>query len=316
MLENIRSDIQFLKRHENAFIYVKREDCIPFSFGGNKVRIGAELMSEAERAGCDHIISYGSEASNLNRVMAHMAENRGMGCTVIIKRDSAKEKSAHFNELMLKNSRAHLVYCTRDSVRETVEEELSTLTASGHKPYYVYGNSMGTGNEDVFLRAYEKAFLEIREYEKEKEISFDHIFTASGTGMTQAGLIAGKLSTGSRVEITGISVARQKEALKASILSALKSAGFGQAREDMVSVSDDYLCGGYGSYDSDIRSVVWELMTDHGIPSDPCYSAKGFAGMLRELERKGIEGNVLFIHTGGTPGFFDLISGGNGRHGF
>ena len=67
MLKNIRSDIQFLKRHENALIYVKREDCIPFSFGGNKVRIGAELMAEAERAGCDHIISYGSEASNLNR---------------------------------------------------------------------------------------------------------------------------------------------------------------------------------------------------------------------------------------------------------
>ena len=44
--------------------YIKREDLYPFSFGGNKVKIGEEFIKDALNKKCDTIISYGSHISN------------------------------------------------------------------------------------------------------------------------------------------------------------------------------------------------------------------------------------------------------------
>ena len=47
-------------------------------------------------------------------------------------------------------------------------------------------------------------------------------------------------------------------------------------------------------------------MINHGIPLDSTYTGKAYAGMRAYLNKQGIRGkNILFIHTGGTPLFFD-----------
>lgn len=70
-----------------AKIYIKRDDLLPFSFGGNKLRIADELFRSMKSSGCDTIISYGSPSSNMNRVIAQLARAKGIRCHVIIKRD-------------------------------------------------------------------------------------------------------------------------------------------------------------------------------------------------------------------------------------
>lgn len=64
---------------------------------------------------------------------------------------------------------------------------------NGIKPYYIYGDKFGHGNEAVPVRAYEKVYREILEQEEQMGIRFDYIFLPTGTGMTQSGLLAGKL---------------------------------------------------------------------------------------------------------------------------
>ena len=50
-------------------------------------------------------------------------------------------------------------------------------------------------------------------------------------------------------------------------------------------------------------------MKNYGVPFDHTYTGKAFVGMLDYIERMRIEDkNVLFIHTGGTPLFFDHIN--------
>ena len=49
-------------------IYVKREDLLPYSFGGNKVRIGLCYLADMQKSGCDHMLAYGNARSNLCRV--------------------------------------------------------------------------------------------------------------------------------------------------------------------------------------------------------------------------------------------------------
>ena len=49
-------------------------------------------------------------------------------------------------------------------------------------------------------------------------------------------------------------------------------------------------------------------MEQYGIPLDPTYTGKAFTGMMKWLEAHGNDGDpVLFIHTGGTPLYFDFI---------
>lgn len=54
-------------------IYIKREDLLPFSFGGNKVRIALEFFRDMKQKSKDCIIGYGSSRSNLVRAVANMA---------------------------------------------------------------------------------------------------------------------------------------------------------------------------------------------------------------------------------------------------
>ena len=50
--------IQFLWEDEQGNrVYVKREDLLPYSFGGNKARIGLEYLADMERQGKDHLIA-------------------------------------------------------------------------------------------------------------------------------------------------------------------------------------------------------------------------------------------------------------------
>ena len=50
------------------------------------------------------------------------------------------------------------------------------------------------------------------------------------------------------------------------------------------------------------------MLRCNGIPLDPTYTGKAFWGMLQYLKDHGIRGKrILFLHTGGTPLFFDLL---------
>ena len=67
------------------------------------------------------------------------------------------------------------------------------------------------------------------------------------------------------------------------------------------------MAGGYGKSDS--ASTIDLIMKKYGIPLDEVYTGKAFSGMKDYLEKEIITGkNVLFIHTGGTPLYFDYLN--------
>ena len=69
---------------------------------------------------------------------------------------------------------------------------------------------------------------------------------------------------------------------------------------------DSYICGGYGKYNDEIINTIKEVMQKEGIPLNTTYTGKAFWGMKEYLQKHKIVGKrVLFIHTGGTPLFFD-----------
>ena len=257
-------------------IYIKRDDLLGFSFGGNKCRIAEVLLQDMKEKGCNFFVSYGSRKSNLNRVVGTLCKAEKIPCLVITALEDG-EKEDTFNSRILERMEIQSVFCDKSHVRETVEQTLADLREKGYHPYYIYGDSSGKGNESAVRKAYAAAYEEIRQWEKQNRIYFRQIFHASGTGMTQGGLVAGQKAASGQEQIIGISVARN------AARGAVEVARFAGVPVDQVCFLDEYLCGGYGKYEEEIERTIEHVMEQYGIPLDPTYTGKAFTGMMKWL---------------------------------
>lgn len=300
----------------NTF-YIKRDDLLPFSFGGNKVRIAHEYFNDMQKKGYDCIIGYGDGRSNLSRVIANMSRSLGIPCYIVSPTDHDEEDwesvAISSNEMLVKLMNATVVHCARNNVAETVEFVIKKCRKDGLNPYYINGDKYGKGNEKVPVNAYVKAYDEILSYERVSGKNFDYIFHASGTGTTQAGLVCGKRINADMKKIVGISIARDHErgyaAIENNIDAFLGDDSFNIESSDIY-FDDSYICGGYGKYNDHIISIVREILSTDGVPLDYTYTGKAFWGMTEYIKNHQIKGkNILFLHTGGTPLFFDNLLG-------
>ena len=75
-----------------------------------------------------------------------------------------------------------------------------------------------------------------------------------------------------------------------------------------INLTVDYRQGGYGLYDERITDTIEKQFCTNGLPLDPTYTGKAFWGMEQYIEDNNLRDcNVLFIHTGGTPLYYDFL---------
>lgn len=288
---------------EKNMVFIKRDDLMPFSFGGSKVRIALEFIEDMKKQGKNCVVGYGNARSNLSRALANLCYRFKIPCHIISPADEDGTRIDTYNSKMVLACDAKFHYCKKTNVKETVEQVLKELQNEGLNPYYIYGKSTGNGNEHIPLLAYAKVYEEIKD-------QYDYIFLATGTGMTQGGLLAGKAIYNGSENIIGISIARtssqETDVLKSSLeCFSKKIRKIGSCE---INVVDDYLCDGYGTYNLQIEKTIYQQLTSNGIPLDPTYTGKAFWGMQDYLRKNNIvDRKILFIHTGGTPLFFDYM---------
>lgn len=292
-------------------IYVKRDDTIPFSFGGNKARKAAEFYKEIKNSGASVVMTYGTNSSNHCRIIANLATSMGLKCHIITPEEN---REILYNTKMVTDFGAIIETCPVTEVAKTIENRKEAYRKEGENPYFILGGGHGNPGTHSYVLCYE----EILKQEKELGVHFDYIVHASGTGATQAGLVCGQLM-GKSMEamersIIGISIAREesrgREVVKESILEYLtEKLGSVETYDDNKLIfTDKYRLGGYGNYSEEIVKTIETVMRREGMPMDTTYVGKAFQGMLQYLRDKEIQKkNILFIHTGGTPLFFDKL---------
>lgn len=291
-------------------LFVKRDDLISYSFGGNKVRKAVLFFEEIDRGGYDTVVTYGSEPSNHCRVVASLAADRNLPCILITKVEDGGRGKTTNNERLAAICGARRIFVTRDEVHDAIEKTMEDLRLAGRHPYFVPAG--GHGNPGT--HAYVQCYREIREEEERTGTVFDRIFLASGTGTTQAGLVAGKLLHGDPVQIIGISIARTnprgENIVRESVRSYLPD--FPEEEINRAVIFDDgRILGGYGKADEKETACILDVWRRFGIPLDATYTGKAFYGMTCYLGEHGIAGeNILFLHTGGAPLFFDDLAAG------
>ena len=72
--------------------------------------------------------------------------------------------------------------------------------------------------------------------------------------------------------------------------------------------TDHYRLGGYGCYQEAVTKMIARVECQEGIAMDTTYVGKAFWGMTQFLQENDIQGKkVLFVHTGGTPLYFNQL---------
>lgn len=294
--------------------YMKRDDLLPFSFGGNKVRFAQKFLEDMKREHCDSMIIYGNYHSNLCRILSTLCHKLGMPCYMVHNTEDIKEQKETQNSRVIRAMGVREITCGKTGIADAVQQAVDELTEKGYRPYYIYGNTKGQGREWVPVEAYAEEYEEICRQEEEKGIHFDYIFLASSTNATQAGLLAGSLKAGDGRKIIGISVSRNAKRGKEVIASDLNAYAdkfgysFPEDWKEHIYFTDEYLGDGYGRYSSKTADIIRKIYGEEGIPLDMTYTGKAFYGMVRYLEENQIhDKNILFLHTGGTPLFFDFL---------
>ena len=294
--------IQNLGEYHSNHLWIKREDLIPFSFGGNKARKAQLFFQEIDMGDYDCVVTYGSGSSNHCRIIANECCRRGIKC-FIISPEEASEPT--FNSQMMELFGAEITTVPVSEVHDTIEGKLTELKDAGFCPYFIEGG----GHGNIGTEAYVQCYQEIKQQEKELGVHFDYIFFASGTGTTHAGLVCGQILNWDDKKIIGISIARKNPRGRNVVLDSIRSYLGGKAKEDEIQEKtifiDDYTTG-YGKDDNRVKQTIDMVLKIYGIPLDATYTGKAFMGMseyIKDIQDK----NILFIHTGGTPLFFDEL---------
>ena len=77
-VNNLNTPLNWLGKMGNNDLYIKREDLIPYSFGGNKARKGILFFEDIDAGDYDCVVTYGSSHSNHCRIVANLAAKRNV----------------------------------------------------------------------------------------------------------------------------------------------------------------------------------------------------------------------------------------------
>ena len=301
-----------LSRHlGGASIYVKRDDLLGLASGGNKTRKLEFLMADALAKGADTIITTGAVQSNHCRLTLAAAVKEGLRCRLLLEErvpDSYDPDGSGNNFLfrLLGAAQTEVVHAGTDLVArmEGIAEE---VRSEGGTPYIVPGG----GSNALGALGYVACAEELLAQLFDASLAIDHVVCASGSGGTQAGLVAGFHGNQSGLAVTGISVRAAKEAQEAKVHALANETArlAGSAIEvppAAINVYDGYVGDGYSLPTDDMTEAIQLFARLEGVLLDPVYTGKTAAGLI-DLVRTGHFGrdsNVLFIHTGGSPALY------------
>ena len=291
-------------------IFVKRDDLTGLAFGGNKGRKLEYIMADAVEAGADCVVTEAGFHSNWCTQTAAAALRLGMK-VVLVKdgpRDGYDPKYYDGNHLLHSLMGAEMRVVRPEKRKETIDSVMDRLRAEGHSPYY----ALLGGSNAIGAAAYANCVLEILSQSVEMGVKMDYLIHSSGSGGTQAGLVAGAKALNTGMKIIGVNTGStpktaQREKVSRILKSTLELLEIEQkvTDEDII-VFDEYGGGGYGFMTEQKAEAVRLPAETEGLFLDPVYTATAMAGLI-DLCRKGYfsqEDNVVFLHTGGTAALF------------
>ncbi len=307
-LEHLPHLTQFM---DGPHIFIKRDDLLGLSGGGNKTRKLEFLVAQALKEGADTLITCGAVQSNHCRLTLAAAVKEGLKCRLILEQrvPDSYDPDASGNNFLFRLLGVEKVTVVDGGVdlAAAMQAEADELAADGRKGYVIPGG----GSNPIGTLGYVSCAQEILAQAFQKGVHFDHLVCASGSGGTHSGMLVGMRAMGSKIPVTGISVRRpvpEQEGLIGGLVTQTREfLGYpSDLMDGELTIFDDYVGPGYSIPTEEMAEAVRIFARVEGILLDPVYTGKAAAGLL-DLIHKGHfkQGEkVLFLHTGGSPGLY------------
>jgi 1-aminocyclopropane-1-carboxylate deaminase len=293
-------------------VWAKRDDVSSgLAYGGNKVRKLEWLAADALKQGCDTLVSIGNIQSNHTRQVAAVAAFLGMRCRLVQEEwthwdDPVYDKVGNILLSRLMGAETLLEgegYSTE--IKPTWERALEQVRREGGKPYAI---PAGASDHPLGGLGYANFADELAQQEREQELFFDTIITATCTGSTQGGMVAGFKAQPRPRHLIGIDTACNAEMTRRAVTKIARATAelieLKHTIDDTDVVIDDRFGGpDYGLPDQATIDAIRTAARLEGMLTDPVYEGKSMAGLIAMAKAGEFKpgANVLYVHLGGAP---------------
>ena len=278
-------------------LLVKRDDAIPFGFGGNKIRKLEFVLARALADGADTLVTLGGVQSNHARATAAAAAKLGLRCVLIL--NGAPPARATANAVLDELLGAEVEYIASRAERGAATERvMARLAAAGRRPCLIpLGASTSVGALGFVAAVGELV---------EQNVRPDVIVHASSSGGTQAGLVAGVALHGLATRVIGVSADDPATAIAATVRTLVRGIAGLESFDGKIEVDDRRVGDGYGVPTAESREAQRLAARTEALFVDHTYTAKAFGALIAYLreQRFAPSETVLFWHTGGQVGLF------------
>lgn len=310
--------LEFLPRLSKELdikLWAKRDDYLPFTLGGNKVRQLEYYLGRAQDMDADSVLITGAIQSNFVRLCAAACRKLGLKPIVQLERRVPRDDAIYNssgNVLLNGLLQAEIHYFDEGEDEAAADSNLDhiaeALRKQGKNPYVIH---LGTDHAPIGALGYVEAAEEVYTQFQAQGNMPDHILIPSGSGLTHAGFLCGTRAIGWDVNIHGICVRRNSELQHPRILQRVKEVNKLIGVSDSmasgdIKTSDAVLEPGYGQLNEQVSHAINLAANAEGVLLEPVYSGRTFAGLM-ELVKSGHiakHDTVAFIHTGGLAALF------------
>jgi D-cysteine desulfhydrase len=279
-------------------LWIKRDDLTGFAVAGNKARALEYLLGDALDSGCDVLVAAGSVSSNFCASAAVAARRCGLDCELLLSESASVAGSTNVAIARAVGAQLHFDAApTRETLDIVLWDRVDALRAAGRRPYPLPRG----GATPIGATGYAYAAREIAEQTVALGIQPDIVVVATGSGATQAGLVAGTTGYGLPWHVIGASVSRPIGEATERVLALAKGCaaelGFQDPNPDDVDVRD-LRGGGFGLVSPVDRMSAELALTAEGLLLDDHYGAQAMT-LLRHVLAEERPGSALFWSTGG-----------------
>ena len=285
-------------------LLVKRDDAIPFGFGGNKIRKLQLVAAAALDASADVLVTVGGIQSNHARATAAVAAKLGMRCLIIA--NGVAPERATANALLDQLLGADVEYISsREERAPALAAAVARLQRAGQKPFAIpLGASTPLGALG-FVRAVGELLLQTAPPQM--------IVHATSSGGTQAGLVAACALYGLSTRVIGVSaddpaadIALKVRDIVRGVGDSLGVDGDALASAHSIEVDDQQVGDGYGIPSEASREAQRLAARNEALFVDHTYTAKALAALIARVRDGQFRDDetILFWHTGGQVGLF------------
>ena len=292
-------------------IWIKRDDQLGLTPGGNKTRKLEFLVADALAQGADTLITCGAPQSNHCRLTLSAAIKEGLKCRMVIEErvEGSYDVDASGNNFLFRLMGVEdvVVVPGGSDLGAAMQEVAADLARAGRKGYVIPGG----GSNALGGLGYVACAQELQQQLFEHDLQLDRVIVGSGSSGTHGGMVAGFLGNHIDIALTGVGVSRDPQ--EQAPLVRREAQAVCDLLELGVTVPEEkvHCIGGYWqpkySVPNDAMIEAVRLMArTEGILLDPVYTGKivaGLIGMVRD-GAIGPDETVLFLHTGGMPSLF------------